>query len=310
MTDSSPIKDVSDTAFMVAAYRALESERARPLFHDPLAGRLSGETGKKILQNLPRRVFFGGWTVVIRTCVIDELIRWAILEGIDTVLNLGAGLDTRPYRLDLPGSLRWIEVDFPRVIEFKEGRLTGERPKCRLERLGLDLADDSERRAFLSGLATSCEKILVLTEGVIPYLKEEEVGSLAADLRSRSGFVYWIADYFSPQTYEYRRRRGVDKIMKNAPFQFEPKDYFGFFRQLSWEPKQIRYLVEEGEKLKRPIPLPWPLKLKLKLVRLILPAEKRASLKRLMGYVLFEPGCSIKAGNSFSRDAELASGKT
>ena len=34
--------------------------------------------------------------------------------------NLAAGLDTRPYRMDLPPSLRWIEVDLPDILDYKE----------------------------------------------------------------------------------------------------------------------------------------------------------------------------------------------
>ena len=47
-----------------------------------------------------------GWYVVIRTIIIDDLINQAISQGVDTVLNLGAGLDTRPYRMQLPKTLR------------------------------------------------------------------------------------------------------------------------------------------------------------------------------------------------------------
>jgi O-methyltransferase involved in polyketide biosynthesis len=89
------IQDVSDTAFMVAGFRALETERREPLFRDPLAAKLAGEHGRSILAKLPR-VYFGEWSVVIRTVIIDNLIKRAIAEGVDTILNLGAGLDTRP----------------------------------------------------------------------------------------------------------------------------------------------------------------------------------------------------------------------
>ncbi len=45
---ASPIESVSDTAYWVAHYRAVEGLRARPLFDDPLAGVLAGEHGRKI----------------------------------------------------------------------------------------------------------------------------------------------------------------------------------------------------------------------------------------------------------------------
>ena len=72
--------------------------------------------------------------MVIRTVIIDDLIKRAIAKGVDTIINLGAGLDTRPYRMDLPRSLRWIEVDYFHVIALKETRLAEETPRCRLER--------------------------------------------------------------------------------------------------------------------------------------------------------------------------------
>jgi O-methyltransferase involved in polyketide biosynthesis len=66
--DSSPIKNVTDTAFMVAAWRARETERPNPLFCDPLASRVAGERGRQILQNLPPKTFMGGWSITIRNC--------------------------------------------------------------------------------------------------------------------------------------------------------------------------------------------------------------------------------------------------
>jgi methyltransferase (TIGR00027 family) len=113
------IEDVSDTAFMVAGFRAVETERPRPLFRDPLAAKLAGDRGKTNLATVPKN-FIGAWSVVIRTVTIDDFIRQAIADGVDTIVNLGAGLDTRPYRVDLPKSLRWIEVDFPQMIELRK----------------------------------------------------------------------------------------------------------------------------------------------------------------------------------------------
>ena len=64
------------------------------------------------------------WPVVARTCVYDELIMKLVEEEkIDTVINLAAGLDTRPYRLSLPSSLRWIEIDLPQVLAYKAEKL-------------------------------------------------------------------------------------------------------------------------------------------------------------------------------------------
>jgi methyltransferase (TIGR00027 family) len=274
---------------MVAAWRARETERADALFRDPLAARLAGDHGRRIIERLPRRTFLGGWSVVIRTCIIDEFIRTAVAEGADTILNLGAGMDTRPYRMELPATLRWVEVDFPHIIELKETTLAGETPRCRLERVKLDLSARDERERVLSEIAATSQSVLVLTEGVIPYLEPDKVAALARALRSHAPFRQWITDYFSPESYRYRRRMGINRIMKSAPFRFEPEDFFGFFRDLGWKSRSIRYIPEEADRLNRPIPLPWFLRLRLKLVRLILPTARLQAMKRFIGYVLLEP---------------------
>jgi O-methyltransferase involved in polyketide biosynthesis len=153
----------------------------------------------------------------------------------------------------------------------------------------VDLSNSEERGRFLTETAARSERILVLTEGVIPYLNPDEVASLAGDLRARPVFRYWIADYFSPETYRYRRRKGVTDVMKNAPFRFEPEDYLGFFREHGWQPRTMRYLVEEGRRLNRPIPLRWPLRLWIRVLSLFMSPSRRAAMGRFMGYVLFKP---------------------
>ncbi|MEQ1915004.1 MAG: SAM-dependent methyltransferase [Sideroxydans sp.] len=288
MTDTT-IQNVPDTAYMAAAYRAIESERPDALFRDPLADKLSGERGRAILASLPPQAMMGGWTVIIRTCIIDALIQQAITQGVGTILNLGAGLDTRPYRMALPETLRWIEVDHPTLIEWKRTQLAQEKPRCQLERIALDLADQHARQQLLDEVAKRSGKVLVLTEAVTPYLPEEAVAALGADLRARAAMQYWIVDYFSPASYEYRRRSGMSRAMKNAPFLFEPNDYFGFFATAGWQPKEIKYFAKEAQGLHRPAPFPWHIRLITSVLGLLMPPEKRRAMKRYAGFVLFEP---------------------
>ena len=68
----------------------------------PWPAKLAGDHGTQDPGDACRETFVGAWSVVIRTVIIDNLIREAIGEGVDTILNLGAGLDTRPYRMALP----------------------------------------------------------------------------------------------------------------------------------------------------------------------------------------------------------------
>jgi methyltransferase (TIGR00027 family) len=286
------IENVSDTAFWIAHYRGLESERTDALFHDPLAFRLAGDHGRKIARAMPGAAFTS-WAVVMRTCIIDDYIRFAITEGVDTVLNLGAGLDTRPYRMDLPSSLVWIEVDYPDIIAFKEERLQNESPRCRLSRLKRDLANKTEREQVLADANARAKKILVLTEGVVPYLSEEDVASLAGELKSLDRVAYWVVDYISPIASKYRPRQ-MKRKLQNAPFKFEPEDWSGFFERHGWRSKEMRYFADEADRLKRPLQFPLWIKLIWVVRAKFLSKQRRESFRKLAGYALLEP---IKNGS-------------
>src|SRR5436309_14588282 len=108
----------------------MESERPDALFRDPYARQLAGPRGEQIVAEMPKgRVW--AWPMIVRTAVMDELILRAIeRDGVGTVLNLAAGLDTRAYRLPLAPWLRWIDVDFPDVVADKKEQPAGARPAC------------------------------------------------------------------------------------------------------------------------------------------------------------------------------------
>jgi methyltransferase (TIGR00027 family) len=282
------LRHVSDTAFLVAQCRASETLRPDALFRDPLAARLAGDKGKAILAAFPTAAMTG-WTIAIRTVIIDGFLRAALERGCDMVINLGAGLDTRPYRLDLPPELSWVEVDYPDVIAFKEQQLAREQPRCRLERCGLDLADILARQELFAELAARAERPIVLSEGLLPYLDLDEVAALAHDVHAFSRLDAWIVDYISPETHAYRARSGLDRHLSNTPFKFQPPDWFGFFATHGWRPREIQYLGEVGAQLGRRAPLPWRLRLLGRIFRPFIPPERRARLRRFAGYVLLEP---------------------
>jgi methyltransferase (TIGR00027 family) len=293
MTDT-PINDVSDTAFLVATLRAMEGKRNDALFHDPLAGKLAGAHGRNIVAAISRHrtVFnamppgFMAWMIAVRTRIIDDLILAAIAHGADAVLNLGAGLDTRPYRLDLPESLHWIEVDYPRIIVLKDKELVGNTPRCHLERKKLDLADLPARAKLFSELDGRFKNILVLTEGVVPYLSEDAVTRLAQDIRSQPSLKKWIVDYFSASAMRHRRRAGMERQMRNAPFLFQPEDYFGFFKQQGFAPADIRYLWHESRRYQRSMPVSLLMIATSALTGLMMSKEGRDERRKFAAYVL------------------------
>src|SRR5689334_5580995 len=100
------IQDLFDVERMAAFYRATEDERAGAHIHDAYAHLLVGERGKQLMQELPASLT-EGWGNIARTWMYDDIVMRIVKEHqVDAVLNLSAGLDTRPYRLKLPSNLR------------------------------------------------------------------------------------------------------------------------------------------------------------------------------------------------------------
>jgi methyltransferase (TIGR00027 family) len=186
------LSHVSDTALMTAACRALETDRPDGWIRDPLAARVAGDRGLAIARHLPvlEVMSFG---VGMRTRILDELLPQAIVEhGISTVLSLGAGLDTRPWRLDLPGSLRWVEVDLQPILDYKAEKLAGVTPRCRLEQRVADLNDTGQRRDLFRALGDG--KALMITEGLLMYLPATTIHGLAIDARQSPTVRFWALD--------------------------------------------------------------------------------------------------------------------
>lgn len=278
---SGEIEHVADTAFWVASYRARESERPDALFRDPLAGLLSGEKGRQIARSMPddRTMEF---IMTVRTTAIDRLILSAIAQGVGTVLNLGAGLDTRPYRMSLPKELRWIEADFPRMIEYKDEKLADTRPICAFERVAIDLSDRPARQALLERVGREAQSVLVITEGVIIYLDDDEAGRLAQDVLAVPTIRFWIQDYYGPEPR--RQRASLRQKLKAAPFLFRDPDWFGFFAKHGFVSNQTISTRQEALRVgRRPpflsltAPLLWPFGAKW---------YKKAD--RVLGYTLLE----------------------
>jgi methyltransferase (TIGR00027 family) len=245
------VRNISDTALWVAHYRAAESERPDALFTDPFARRLAGERGERIAKAQT----FGdrnAWSFVARTVLFDRFIDEAVRGGADLVVNLAAGLDMRPYRMQLPPGLRWVEVDLPAILDYKEAIVGDAVPICRVERIRQDLADRPARRALLARLGAGAAKAVVVTEGLIIYLSRDEVAALAADIGAVPAFGRWVIDLCSPGLLKMMTRQGGDMIAAaGAPFKFAPPEGPDFFVPLGWRPERIASLLKTAAQLRR-----------------------------------------------------------
>jgi len=252
VTQTEPlIRNVSDTALWAAVYRAAETERPDALFRDPYARRLAGERGRQIAESVPGAVR-ADWAWVGRTYLFDQLIAEQLRQGVDMVVNLAAGLDARPYRMDLPAALQWIEVDLPGILDYKEEILAGERPVCALERVRLDLSDAGARRELFARLGSRSRRALILTEGLLIYLAADEAASLARDLAAPAAFQGWIFDIASPGLLRLLQKNlGPQLSRASATLQFGPPEGPGFFEPHGWRPVKVLSPLKTAARFKR-----------------------------------------------------------
>jgi methyltransferase (TIGR00027 family) len=186
-----------------------------------------------------------GWPMITRTKLIDDRIAACLSAGCDRVLNLAAGLDTRPYRLDLPRDLDWIEADLPAMVDEKERQLAGETPRCRLRRERVDLADRAARADFLARATSGATKVLVITEGLLTYLDDDQVRELGRDLL-RPPIRWWVLDVASPAIVKMMMR-GMGAQLQKAPLKFAP----AFFEQLGWRVRDILSIFRSAVRFHR-----------------------------------------------------------
>ena len=252
MSETGPlIRNISDTARWAAVFRARETERPNAVFRDPFARRLAGARGEEIADAMPSGEKTA-WAWVTRTYLFDRSIAEQIAQGVDLVVNLAAGLDARPYRMAVPASLRWVEVDLPEILEYKEEILANEKPACALERIRLDLAEVGARREIFDRLGASARKALIITEGLLVYLSTEEVGALAQDLARPVSFVRWVLELGSPGLLRMLQRQWNEQLTRAAaPLRFAPAEGPAFFTQHGWRPAEVHSVLKTAARLRR-----------------------------------------------------------
>src|SRR5262245_13373037 len=94
------------SAYWTAAVRARETARPDHLFRDPWASALAGERGRELLRRKEERDRREDVLLPLRTRWFDDAVAAELTGRTGQLVELGSGLDTRPYRLHLPAGTR------------------------------------------------------------------------------------------------------------------------------------------------------------------------------------------------------------
>ena len=235
---------VAATALWTAYCRAEEAKRPDALVVDRLAGRLCGEDGLRIGRALEERGRAHD-AIVVRTAMIDERIVAASERGIRTILSLGCGLCARPQRLALPPDTRFVEVDLPDAIAWKERQLAGAPALA-----GPSIARLSADLSRVDQLAPTLERVvgvplLVVLEGVVQYLEPPHVRALFSRLAARRAATTVVCDIGGgswDRWFSQRIRRAAAST--GAAYRTRIADPPSFFAPLGFEVTSSVSLVD------------------------------------------------------------------
>jgi methyltransferase (TIGR00027 family) len=237
-------KNVSVTALGVAYLRGLESE-IHPqceLFYDPYARELGGEPGKEWVDSMKndeaslKKILAIASVVSLRTKKIDDEVSSILLnDNICQICVLGAGLDTRPWRLQtaLPDQshIKYYEVDFPEIFDYKLPILQAHCAKELFDykKVEADLSLPSWLEKLEGAGFDRGERTLWLLEGLTGYLTEDELTTLFQRITELSAVgSRLVATFLTPKV----------NILHIGLHRFYPDDPLTYVQQFGWHGQQ------------------------------------------------------------------------
>jgi len=186
------------TAYLTALARAEATADPRTEFEDRFASRFADLCPDQIMR--VTRATAGRPVVAVRTSIIDRMVAESVGGGdIDLCINLGAGFDSRPFRLDWNAGCPVIEVDAPAIFDVKDRLLPAADGLVPVERIGCDVRDVDGLTSILAPRAAQ-QRLLIVSEGLLAYFPELYVASLAAALVRLGSSATWICDVMSRQS--------------------------------------------------------------------------------------------------------------
>jgi methyltransferase (TIGR00027 family) len=239
--------------FQVALEQLVPAEQR--VINDPLAQRLMPAQLQALLtvcrigplrRLLPRLAdiqvpgVVGG--LLCRKRYIDERLQAALQAGITSVVILGAGFDTRAYRLPGLSSVRVYEVDLPENSEAKRTavrRALGEEP-AHVSLVGTDLNREDLLGALQSAGYSAGQPAFYIVEGVTQYIPE-------AAVRRTFRFLAQAAQS-SQLVFTYVRRDFIQgENLYGLPVLYKQTRGRGELWQFGWTPEEIApFLAEYG----------------------------------------------------------------
>eukprot|EP01083_Nonionella_stella_P051398 136450_1 len=176
--------DVAFTARLMALYKAQENRLPNPLIKDPYAEHLAGDM-TQYLSEYPFHATKVEYTI-IRSYYIEQTLlkRFKYKNGDIQIVSFGAGLDTKPYRLQcLTHKDHFFEIDLQIIHQYKAKILHHKlkaKSLCNVKYISINLQNSGDRvMKLLIDNGFDCRlPTFWLFEGIVMYLALDTVESL------------------------------------------------------------------------------------------------------------------------------------
>ncbi len=211
------MKPIVDTAFYCCGVRMDDAARAYSLCHDTYAKMFMCNYGLRIYDTFKDQGASNA-SIIIRHRIIDELLERMLRAEPDLcITTLGAGFDSRPYRLE---GGTWFELDDPALITYKNTLLPAEKCGNKLQRVSIDYdADELDEKLAMIAAASTGRPMVFVLEGVLIYLNTTESRRLLDALDRHFPHHGLICDLVSSAMVD-QYGHGLKTLLKDmgAPF--------------------------------------------------------------------------------------------
>jgi methyltransferase (TIGR00027 family) len=253
MSQEHPTKPLDASTFvpfsarLVAAMRARETAREDALFQDPFADQLAGPEAYKLLDQkfTPQDIAY----LAVRTRYFDDFIQSAAPEAHQLVI-VGAGMDTRAFRLPLPEQTIVYELDQSAVLAYKNSILEDYAPQYQRHTIAADVTQPWKTLLIEAGFDPDLPSIWLL-EGLLMYLSEAAVHDILTTVSTLANpNSKLILDMINLKTLKYQPFKGYFKFGTDHPE--------SYLARYGWE-SIVKQPGEDGASFGRfPEPSPTP----------------------------------------------------
>lgn len=221
---------ISNTAFYCCGVRMLDAEHPRSLCHDHFAKRFMDDHGLQIFAPF-RAEILPNISNTVRCHIIDEAIRSQLITPPDSlIITVGAGFDSRPYRIK---GGEWVEIDEPQIITVKNEKLPIAECTNKLTRIYIDFAKETltEKLKTYRGH----QNIIIVIEGVFMYLENEAIETTIKQLQTLFPKHILLCDLMTKKMFEKFAQSVHKKLVEaGASFTARPNDPSAIFKLLGY----------------------------------------------------------------------------